>query len=207
MKMKLGTFSGICGVMVLAMMLLPRSHAECSGAGRAIVTPNAWHAATQPAARLRNAALTSTAMGDSDQDDPSIVGFWHVKFVAKDNTGVPDGVEVDAGYAQWHSDGTEIMNSAGRSPITGSFCLGVWKQVGERHYRLNHFASSYDPTGAHLIGPANIREDVLLDADGLKFTGTFVIAQYDESGHLLGGVKGIITGTRITVSTQAESIF
>jgi hypothetical protein len=29
---------------------------------------------------------------------------------------------IDAGFAQWHSDGTEIMNS--HAPATSNFCLG-----------------------------------------------------------------------------------
>jgi hypothetical protein len=62
------------------------------------------------------------------------------------------------------------MNSGARSPITGDFCLGVWKQVATNKYKLNHFVASWDSTGSNLIGPANIREDVTLTADGNKFT-------------------------------------
>jgi len=135
------------------------------------------------------------------------VGFWHVKFVSKGSAGIPDGAEVDAGYSQWHSDGTEIMNSAGRSPITSNFCLGVWTKVGERKYKLNHFATAWDPTGSTLIGPANIQEEVTLSADGCKFSGTFTIDQYTEAGNRLAHVVGDITGTRITVDTPSQSIF
>jgi hypothetical protein len=60
---------------------------------------------------------------------PGIVGFWHFKFILGPNT-------IDAGTQQWHSDGIEVINSGARSPITGSVCLGVWKKVGERHYKL-----------------------------------------------------------------------
>src|ERR1044072_6868291 len=60
----------------------------------------------------------------------SIVGFWHVDFIAEGNTnGIPDGTSIDSAYVQWHSDGTEIMNSS-RDPRTSSFCLGVWKKSG-----------------------------------------------------------------------------
>ena len=71
----------------------------------------------------------SFALRDDDSEDASIVGLWQVTFTSKGTSGIPDGTVVDAGYATWHSDGTEIMNS-GRPPITGSFCMGVWKQVG-----------------------------------------------------------------------------
>ena len=72
------------------------------------------------------ALVAPAGQDDPDSGSQTIVGFWHVKFVSEGSEGIPDGTEVDAGYSQWHSDGTEIMNSAGRSPITGSFCLGVW---------------------------------------------------------------------------------
>src|SRR5215467_13944459 len=47
----------------------------------------------------------------------SIVGMWKVQFISKGNTThnppIPDGAIVDFGYSQWHSDGTEILNSGG----------------------------------------------------------------------------------------------
>jgi hypothetical protein len=142
-----------------------------------------------------------------DSTAPGIIGFWHVKFITKDSPGIPDGTEVDAGYAQWHSDGTEIMNSGGRSPLTGDFCLGVWKQVGENTYKLNHFAAAWDSTGSELIGPANIREEVVLTPDRKHFDGTFTIDQYDEAGAKLAHVQGVIKGSRIEYDSGVDSIF
>jgi hypothetical protein len=85
--------------------------------------------------------------------------------------------------------------------------LGVWTRVGESKYKLNHFAAAWDPTGSTLIGPGNIREEVTLGPGGNKFTGTFTIDQYDESGNKLAHVEGSITGTRIGVNTPPQSIF
>jgi hypothetical protein len=151
---------------------------------------------------------------DEDGDGAAIVGFWHEHFISDGVTsgipgGIPKGAEVDAGYSQWHSDGTEILNSAGRAPDTTNFCLGVWQKVGTSKYLLNHFATSWDPTkGANgLVGPANIREEVTLASDGQSFSGTFTINQYDEMGNKLVHIQGTITGTRITVSTPPSSIF
>ena len=141
------------------------------------------------------------------RDRAAIIGFWHVKFISKESSGIPDGTEVDAGYSVWHSDGTEIMNSAGRSPTTNAFCLGVWQKIGPRKFQLNHFAAAYDPTGTQLIGPANIRENVTVGPEGKHFEGTFTIDQYDESGNLLAHVQGKITGTRIEVNTLPSKIF
>jgi hypothetical protein len=136
---------------------------------------------------------------DDDSDRAGIVGLWKVKFVSKGNTGIgiPDGAPLDSGYATWHSDGTEIMNS-GRVPKTGSFCMGVWKQTGRSSYKLNHFALSWDPTGTTLIGPTNIREEITLDGSENSYSGTFTIDQYDTEGHLLVHISGVVSAQRIT---------
>jgi hypothetical protein len=48
---------------------------------------------------------------------------------------------------------------------------------------------------------------VTLAPGGNKFSGTFTVDQYDESGNVLVLLLGTITGTRIDVNTPAESIF
>ncbi len=142
-----------------------------------------------------------------DDEEAAIVGFWHVKFVSFGSAAIPDGTEFDAGYSQWHSDHTEILNSAGRSPITSNYCLGVWKQVGARQYKLNHYGAGWDATGAHLIGAGHIQEQITLSKDGNRFAGRFQIDQLDEAGHVLVHLQGNVTGTRITVDTPPSSIF
>jgi hypothetical protein len=136
---------------------------------------------------------------DDESDRAGIVGLWKVKFVSKGNTGIgiPDGAPLDQGYATWHSDGTEIMNS-GRAPKTGSFCMGVWKQTGRSSYKLNHFALSWDPTGTTLIGPTNIREEIALDGSENSYSGTVTFDQYDTEGHLLVHISGVVSAQRIT---------
>jgi len=127
---------------------------------------------------------------DDDSDHAGIVGLWKVKFVS-------NGATIDEGYATWHSDGTEIMNS-GRPPITGSFCMGVWKKTGPSSYKLNHFGLSWDPTGKTLVGPTNIREEVVLGSNENSYSGTFTIDQYDTDGHLLAHISGLVSAQRIT---------
>jgi hypothetical protein len=103
---------------------------------------------------------------EEDRDaDPSIVGFWHFKFILGPNT-------IDAGTQQWHSDGTEVINSGARSPITGSVCLGVWKKVGERHYKLNHRGIGWNAEGTALQEVDASEEDVVLSHDGNSYSGT-----------------------------------
>ena len=189
-------------VFALALFALPEANAVC-GVPKAAVSPSSFYPLLgQP--RL----LTASYEDHENYQEHSIVGFWHVKFISKGSGAVaPDGAEIDAGYAQWHSDHTEIMNSGGRSPLTGDFCLGVWKQVGERTYKLNHFAAGWDGNGMNLIGPANIKETVTVDRDGESFAGTFTIDQYTEAGNRAVHLQGIIRGTRITVSTPPTSVF
>jgi hypothetical protein len=139
---------------------------------------------------------------DYSEERAVIVGLWKFAFTAKGNGagGPPDGAPIDAGYVTWHADGTELTNS-GREPKTGSFCMGVWKQMGPSTFGLNHFALSWDSTGTVFIGPTNIRETVTVDHTGNHYTGTFSIVQYaTDEKTVLGGVVGVVSATRITVN-------
>jgi hypothetical protein len=133
-----------------------------------------------------------------------IVGFWKAQFASKGSTGIPDGTVIDSPFVQWHSDGTEIMNST-RQPVTQSFCLGVWQQTGLFTYQLNHFALSFD-TDNNFVGPAQIRENVTLNKNGNSYSGTFTINQYDPNGNLLAEVKGNVSAFRITVNTSINQV-
>ena len=120
-----------------------------------------------------------------------IVGLWSVQFLI-------GGQQQDWGYAEWHSDGTEIMNSGGRAPATENFCLGVWRQSGVNTYHLKHFALSYDATSGALNARVMITEDVTLDATGQNFSGPFSYDIYNAAGTtLLQHVPGTIVGHRV----------
>ena len=160
-----------------------------------------------PAAASAECGLAPASWGGHEPGSDPIVGMWQVTFTAEGNPGgPPDGTVLDSAFAQWHSDGTEIMNSS-RNPVTQSFCLGVWERVGHRQYKLNHFGISWDPSAPdHPLGPANIREDVTLSHDGETFQGTFTIDQYDDSKNLLVHLTGRLQGRRITVDTTVGSL-
>lgn len=130
----------------------------------------------------------------------SIVGLWKFTFVAHGNpSGPPDGTPIDAGFATWHADGTELMNS-GRAPRSSSFCMGVWKHTGPFSVKLNHWALSWSDDGGAFVGPTNIREEVTLDPGGNSYQGTFSIDQYDASGSAVTGhVVGNVSATRVGV--------
>jgi hypothetical protein len=190
--------------VLLGLLFVSHAAAQCGGAvPKAGETHANWYL---PAGQVRLLQTAFVLAGDHG-DGAGIVGFWHFKLVSQGSTGIPDGAEVDAGYTQWHSDGTEITNSGGHAPITSNFCLGVWKQTGERSYQLSHFAIAWDATGTTLVGPVHLQEKVTLSADQNSFSGPFTTDVYDQSGNLLAHVQGTATGTRITVDTPTESIF
>ena|GEM_PF-943390 len=132
----------------------------------------------------------SPQSASEDDADASIVGLWHVRFLS-------GGLLYDEGFDQWHSDGSEILNDNGVPPAQGNVCLGVWKKVGSRTFKLNHPAWNWDANG-NLIGTLIIHESVTLDADGDSYKGTFAFDFYDLNGNLTSEVKGDLNAKRIT---------
>ena len=160
-------------------------------------------AAARPIKSFGSVAFVQVSNRDNDDgpgwpwEMPSIVGLWKIQLVSKNNAGIPDGTVLDDGYATWHADGTELMNSS-KPPITSSFCMGVWKKTGRSTFQLNHVALSWDPTGTTFVGPANIRETVTVTEHGNAYEGVFTITQYSIDGTtVLDKVGGTVKGTRI----------
>jgi hypothetical protein len=149
-------------------------------------------------------ALRANSSGNAMNNIASPIGMWNIQFISQGNGShnppIPDGALVDFGYTQWHSDGTEIMNSGGHAPSTQKFCLGVWVRCGMFNYEVNHFALSYNAATGVLAAKVNIREQVTLDPSGNEFSGTFAIDIYDAiSGQQVDHQVGNITATRVTV--------
>jgi hypothetical protein len=174
-------FTATFGLAVFAMILTPSASAGCG---------------ELPRQQAANRLSPFVQVSDNEPAGAAIVGFWKFTFVSRNNAGIPDGTLLEVGYAQWHSDGTEITNSS-RSPATGNFCLGVWKKTGPSSFKLNHFALSFDLSGKP-VGGANIREEVTVEHGGDKFTGTFTIDRFDINGVHIGRIAGDVTGERIT---------
>jgi hypothetical protein len=178
------------GAILTVALLTLTAGAQCSNVGldKPTVKPQAWQQGSeygQPKLQLVDAAT----------NDP-IVGLWHFTFTVGDNI-------IDHGFATWHQDGTEITNS-GRVPATGNFCMGVWQLQGV-HYKLNHYAIGWDESG-NLIGVGNIKEDVVLNAAGTAFNGTFSITQYDTSGNVLATVSGNVHADRIGINSTIKTL-
>ena len=183
----LARFDVLAGVAIAVACFAPRANAGC------------LDLRTAPIARLQAAAphVRTVAFSDDDNDHAPIVGLWRIQFILPGASPMGEDVVIDDGFATWHSDGTELMNSS-RPPITGSFCMGVWKQTGRRTYSLNHWALSWDTTGLSFVGPTHITEVVTVSADGDAYKGTFKITQYDTTGTTSqGGPSGIVVATRI----------
>ncbi|KAA6457293.1 hypothetical protein DYQ86_23505 [Acidobacteria bacterium AB60] len=192
----------VLAAISLGAIWVPAAFASCANpTNEAHVAPQAWSG--------RGELAPSLLLASEEGGGPTMVGLWHVAFIAEGNgPGLPpDGVQVDNALSAWHSDGTEETVSS-RAPSTGDVCMGVWKQVGDRHYKLNHFGISFDPTVDPNTpqGFADIRMDITLSPDGSVFTGTFTLQQYDNSGNLLVEIKGDLVGQRVTLGTTVANL-
>ncbi len=134
---------------------------------------------------------------DDRRDDESIVGLWEFKL---------DGQPPDFGTQAWHSDGTELMFSAGRDPAKGDICQGVWRKIGPRTYALNHIAMGWDfGYGASMLR-VHIRAVVKLDRSGDSYSGAYKARVYlvtpanpfeEDDSNFQGEGTGNMSGTRV----------
>jgi hypothetical protein len=176
--------------------------------------PSGVEKAMQDAAVTASPATSLLSHGEfPDAASRTIVGTWRVAFVSDGSAypgPIPTGAVVDFGSVQWHSDGTEIMVSAGRPPSSGDVCMGVWHQIGPFTYEMKHIAFAYvssdtpPPIGpaspAVYLGPAIFHEVVTLDHTRNVYSGPFTIDQYaaDETT-LLEHIGGTVKGTRFAL--------
>ncbi len=200
----------VAGALILATTMVPGALAQC-GLNKNY-KPAAWHP------QLGSAHLMRTALfdDDDDRDSPSIVGMWHVTFTAHTINGnpIPSNAYpmIDNAMVVWHSDKTEIMESA-RPPQDGNFCLGVWEKTGVRSYYVNHLPwlgndTTNAPSGiGNPTAGAQITEHVTLSEDGSKYSGSFTLEAYNLDGTKAVTFTGVIAGTRITTSTSFPSLF
>jgi hypothetical protein len=201
MKSKFAKMTAALSLILAGAFLATTAAAQCASIpslkSGAKVHPQSWNGG-EPGAKLILA---------SDATDP-LTGFWQVAFTSEGTTGITDGTVIDRALVQFHSDGTEIMNSS-RNPETQSFCLGVWSSLGNSKYAVNHIPISWDQTASTTqpLGLANIRETITLHPNGTQFSGRFTLIQYDGSGNVLATVTGTLAARRITTSTPITQIF
>jgi hypothetical protein len=188
------------GAGIFATMFVSQAMAGCGDVQGPFEFPRQSAELRPPAADSYNAL----ARGGSGA---SIVGMWQVQLISKGNTShnpsIPDGALIDFGFTQWHSDGTEIQNSAGVPG--GGFCLGVWGQTGFLTFELNHFPIAFNATTGAVANYINIREQVTLSPSGDSYTGTFTENVYDAKGSQVDHLAGTVVATRITVDSSFPS--
>jgi hypothetical protein len=191
---------------LLAAALAPSAHAGCGDTSSLQAPFVMAQSSSNGQAVLQRASLAAAAIagGNALVTTASIVGMWNIQFISKGNTThnppIPDGAQIDFGYTQWHSDGTELMNSGGHTPVTGNWCMGTWVRSGFFTYVLSHWALSYDATSQVLTTKVNIQEKVTLDPSGNEFTGTFTITVFNATtGVQVDQLAGTLAGQRLTV--------
>jgi len=153
---------------------------------------------------LAPSADAENALARGGMPTASIVGLWKFQFISKGNTShnppIPDGALIDFGFMQWHSDGTELINSGGVPG--GGFCMGVWGQTGFLTYEINHFPIAFNPTTGKVANYINVHEQDTLSPSGDSFTGTFTEDVYDPVGNHVDHIAGTVTAERITVDSS-----
>jgi hypothetical protein len=206
--MKLRIWNSISGIGALALVfsMAPAALAQC-GLPNKPIKPSAW----RPQYGAVSPRLVTASLDDFDDHEPSIVGMWHAVFTAQTMNGAPFSGVIDNSMVVWHSDGTEIMESA-RPPQDGNFCMGVWERTGRLHYFLNHIPwlgndTTNAPSGiGNPTGGAQIFEKITLSPDGKSYSGPFTLTAYDTSGNVSVSFTGVITATRITISTPFSGL-
>jgi hypothetical protein len=198
MRMIYGRFVLWMGALALVGTMVPTAMAQC-GLPTKPIKPAVW----QP--HYGGAHLKLVRAG-WDDDEPSIVGMWHVIFNGQTLNGEAFSGVVDNSVVVWHSDGTEVMNSS-RPAQDGNFCMGVWVRTGRLKYHLNHIPwAGNDPSNApngigNPQGGAQLIEKITLSPDGNSYTGSFTLDAYDTNGHVTVSFTGMLTAKRITVNT------
>lgn len=201
MKLALNKFGLAMGILLIGTLLGGNAFGACGNYTKSKVVPQSWN----------GQSVSFLPISASASDDP-IVGMWHVTFTAQGNeAGPPDGTPIDNAMAVWHSDGTEIMNSD-RPAQDGNFCLGVWERTGKSKYKLNHMPwAGNDPSNApngigNPQGAAQIVQEITLSPDGDHYSGRFTLDAYDPSGNKVAHIVGVISATRVTVSTNVKDL-
>lgn len=146
-------------------------------------------------AQQRAAAATDWDIAPSQEfDGRQMPGLWKFQFVNA------DGSTGDIGFDAFAAGGVEVINSF-HAPEIGNVCLGVWKQVGPYHVKINHYAPLFGPDLVTFVGTLNIQEDLILAHDWKSYQGSTVFTGYDPEGNLSFQATGSVQGTRYTLKS------
>jgi hypothetical protein len=158
---------------------------------------------TSAIASLWIALPTGTAVADGDGGS-SVVGMWHAVLRIGTNGPVFDEV-----FEQFHPDGTELLVSNGLPPALGNVCVGVYRQVGPRTYKLKHMTWNWSPDmnaafgiQGTFAGHFELEMTLRLDERGRQFNGVYSARSFDVEGKHLPefDVRGVVNASRITAN-------
>lgn len=179
-------------LLAFLLALNSTSFASCGDSLTAITNAIPVRTYTQSALQAPASQEQSAALGAHLDTSSSIVGMWHVMFVA-------GGQTIQEAYQIWNEGGTEVHNP-NIDPRTSAICLGVWDTKGTT-YKLEHRVWVYDTTG-DFQGTYHLREMVWLTNSGSNHRGTFVIDFYDPNNKFQWEVTGNVVAERITPETN-----
>jgi hypothetical protein len=177
-------FVKLAACIVVVVGLGAQASASC-GDSLVAMAATAASVHTQSSPQLTSAAPTSASPTTS-----SIVGLWQIQFLV-------GGQTIQEAYQAWNVGGTEIHNP-NVDPRTGSVCLGVWKKVAPRGYKLSHNVYSYDTNG-NFQGKIHLSETLTLGDDGNTHSGSFALDFYDPNGNFEFEVAGDVAAQRVSV--------
>ena len=149
------------------------------------------------------ASLLLPAVFAGDSDVGTVVGMWHAIL----RIGDANGPVYDEVLEQFHSDGTELLISNGLPPALGNVCIGIWKRVAPRTFKLRHMTWNWSPPDGgfgvpgSFAGHFELEVTLRLDARGNAFTGRWTAENFDLEGKHIPALdaQGVVTGTRLSV--------
>ena len=173
--------------IVLVLGLGAQASASC---GDTLVAMAATAASVHSQSAPSSARQTGAVPGSENPTKSSIVGLWQIQFLV-------NGQTIQEAYQAWNVGGTEIHNP-NVDPRTGNVCLGVWKKVAPRGYKLSHNVYSYDTNG-NFQGKIHLSETLTLGNDGNTHSGSFALDFYDPNGNFEFEVTGDVAAERVSV--------
>jgi hypothetical protein len=141
------------------------------------------------------AAAAAAAADDDSNPAASVAGLWNTIYF------IGNGHDVyDQAYQQFHADGNENMLSRGLPPVLGNVCLGVWKRVGPRTFKVRHVAWNWNLDGT-FAGTFEMEVTLRVNRKATSYTGAWVADNFNVSGAAIPDLhfEGIAQATRITV--------
>lgn len=176
--------SGIACTVLALVLGVGNAFASCG---------DSMNALAARAAAIQSHAVSgqqSSTAASSNANNASIVGMWHIRFVAGDQT-------IQEAFQIWNFGGTEVHNP-NVDPRTGSVCLGTWKEAPGHTFKLSHRVWRYDASGNYQ-GIIRLSESVALTGNGDTHSGSFTLDFYDQDGNFQFSVPGNVVAERVTV--------